>query len=439
MNAHSLALLSAADRRAILSELDAAEAEALLYDWTFWARPNQLPPAGNWQLWLILAGRGFGKSRAVNEWAIEQARRYPGSRGALVAATAGDVRDVVVEGESGILNIAPPGFIPLYEPSKRRLTFPNGSIATTFSAEKPRELRGPQFHWAICDELAAWRYGMDTFDMLLMGVRLGVDPRIAISTTPRPLKIIKGLLADATCAVTRGSTYENRVNLAPTWFSKIISRYEGTALGQQELGGKVVDVIEGALWRRAWIDDARVNVEPSLHRLVIAIDPAVTNNDDSDETGIVAAGAAVIDGVLHGFVLDDLTLKGSPDEWARRAVSAYYDLQADRIIAEVNNGGELVGHVIRMVDHRAAFGEVRASRGKATRAEPIAALYEQGRVHHVGAFAALEDQMCGWIPGVGSSPDRVDALVWALHELMLGDSEMQVGILPDEVADWRGS
>lgn len=428
LNALSLASLNESERRAVLATLTDEEALALLESWRFWARPNQLPPEGDWRIWLILAGRGFGKSRAVNEWAIEQAQRYPGTRGALVAATAGDVRDVVVEGESGILNIAPSHFRPKYEPSKRRLTFPNGSIATTFSADEPRALRGPQFHWAACDELAAWRY-METWDMLLFGVRLGDDPRIAISTTPRPIKVVKSLLKDPTCVITRGSTYENRANLAPSFFSEIITRYEGTTLGRQEINGDVVDAIEGALWKRADIDGARLDAPPDLQRIVVAIDPAVTATEDSDETGVVVAGVALVNGVPHGYVLDDLSLRASPEAWARRAVNAYHDYAADRLVAEVNNGGDMVKLTIRTIDRNVSYKDVRASRGKATRAEPIAALYEQGRIHHVGTFAALEDQMCSWIPGDKNSPDRVDALVWALSELMLKQEQRaaQVG------------
>lgn len=386
--------------------------------WRHIARLNQLPPEGDWRIWLILSGRGFGKSRAVNEWALEQAQRYPKSRGALVAATAGDVRDVVVEGESGILNIAPPDFVPKYEPSKRRLTFPNGSIATTFSADEPNRLRGPQFHWAICDELAAWRFET-AFDNLLMGLRLGHDPRLAISTTPRPVPLIRRLLNDATCTITRGTTYENAANLAPAFLDAILSRYSGTQLGRQEIEGQLLEVVEGALWKREWIDDHRVSSVPDLLRVVVSIDPAVTATTTSDETGIVAAGAAIIDGVLHGYILDDLSLKASPDNWARQAVAGYHKHEADRIIAEVNNGGDLVEHTIRTVENGVPITSVRASRGKATRAEPITALYEQGRVHHVGVFGPLEDQMCGWTPDSHDSPDRIDALVWALHDLLL--------------------
>ena len=244
-------------------------------DWRSVARRDQLPPDGDWRIWLILAGRGFGKTRAITEWALEQARRYPKSRGALVAATAADARDVLIEGESGILNSAPPDFQPKYSPSRRRLEFPNGSIATHFSADEPNRLRGPQFHWAICDELAAWRFEA-AFDNLLLGVRLGVDPRIVIATTPRPVPLIQKLLADPTCVITRGSTYENAAHLAPAFLEAILSRYAGTRLGRQEIEGEVLDDVPGALWQAAWIDAARVQAAPELLRVVVAVDPAVT-------------------------------------------------------------------------------------------------------------------------------------------------------------------
>ena len=389
-------------------------------DWRSVARRDQLPPDGDWRIWLILAGRGFGKTRAITEWALEQARRYPKSRGALVAATAADARDVLIEGESGILNSAPPDFQPKYSPSRRRLEFPNGSIATHFSADEPNRLRGPQFHWAICDELAAWRFEA-AFDNLLLGVRLGVDPRIVIATTPRPVPLIQKLLADPTCVITRGSTYENAAHLAPAFLEAILSRYAGTRLGRQEIEGEVLDDVPGALWQAAWIDGARVQAAPELLRVVVAVDPAVTAGKGSDETGIVAAGAALIDGEVHGYVLGDHSLKASPERWARAAVAAYQQHAAEQIVVEVNNGGELVEHTIRTVDASVPITAVRASRGKVLRAEPIAALYEQGKVHHVGRFDALEDQMCRWTADAGKSPDRVDALVWALHDLLIAN------------------
>lgn len=409
------------DERGYLYRLEKAReiaARTAGRDWRSTARADQLPPPGDWRIWLIMAGRGFGKSRAINEWAIEQARRYPKSRGALVAATAADARDVIVEGESGILNIAPPDFMPKYSPARRRLEFPNGSIATHFSADEPNRLRGPQFHWAICDELAAWRFEA-AFDNLLLGVRLGIDPRIAIATTPRPVPLIRRLLDDPTCVITRGATYENADNLAPAFLDAILSRYAGTRLGRQEIEGEMVDDIAGTLWQYGWIERARLITAPELLRVVVAVDPAVTAHAGSDETGIVAVGVALIDGLPHGYILGDHSLKATPDEWARMAINAYHQHHADRVIAEVNNGGDLVAHTLRTVDVNVPITQVRASRGKAARAEPIAALYEQGRVHHVGVFAALEDQMCRWTPTGSTSPDRVDALVWALHDLLI--------------------
>ncbi len=385
------------------------------------ARPKQLPPDTDWRVWLILAGRGFGKSRAVNEFAIDQAFTMPGSRGALVAATAGDVRDVIVEGESGIMAISPPDFMPLYEPSKRRLTWPNGSMATTYSADEPRRLRGPQHHWAICDELAAWRFP-DAYDQLMLGLRLGDNPRVAISTTPRPTPIIKSLIDDKTVALVMGSTYENRENLADVWFDDIISRYEGTTLGRQELYAELLFDHPGALWTRDNIDNNRVVEFPGLRRIVVAIDPAVTAYEDSSETGIVVAGVSH-DG--HGYVLEDVTLRASPDGWAKAAVAAYNKYKADRIVAETNNGGDMVESTIKTVAPNVSFKKVHASRAKHTRAEPVAALYEQNRIHHVGVFGKLEDQLCQWVPG-DTSPDRLDALVWAFTELMLDKEPLTV-------------
>ena len=391
----------------------------MLYDWPFWARPNQLPPQGDWRVWLLLAGRGFGKSRTGAEWVREQVESGRSRRIALVAPTAADVRDVMIEGESGLLAICPPWNMPVYESSKRRLTWPNGAIATTYSAEEPDRLRGPQHDAAWCDEVAAWRYP-ETWDMLMFGLRLGVDPRCVVTTTPKPIPIVRNLLKSPTTAITRGSTYENRANLAEAFFEQIVAQYEGTRLGRQELYAEVLDDVEGALWTRALIDQHRVKVAPELKRIVVAIDPAITASDDSDETGIVVAGLGVDN---HGYALDDLSLRASPDGWARRAVAAYHARKADRIVAEVNQGGDMVEYTIRTVDPRASIKKVHAARGKQTRAEPIVALYEQGRIHHVGVLPQLEEQMCNWVPGM-DSPDRMDAAVWAFTELMLGQRSM---------------
>jgi phage terminase large subunit-like protein len=414
-------------RLALLRHLKKADAAKVYYDWKMWARENQIAPEGEWRIWLILAGRGWGKTLAITQWALEQARAMPKSRGALVAPTEADARDVLVEGESGILNIAPPDFMPKFEPSKRRLTFPNGSTARLFSADEPNRLRGPQHHWAVCDEIAAWDQP-ETFDMLLLGLRLGADPRCAIATTPRPVALIRRLLDDETAVVVRGSTYENRANLAPAFFEGIIRRYEGTSIGRQEIDGALLDE-GGTLFRRGLIEVARVQIHPELRRIVVAIDPAVTAHDGSDETGIVVAGIGV-DG--HGYVLEDASLKGSPGEWARTAVEAFRLWEADRIVAEVNNGGDLVEHTVRTVDANVPLTQVRASRGKVARAEPVAALYEQGKVHHVGVFGDLEAQMC---EGTSKSPDRMDALVWAISELMLGEDEAEVVMRRGRIRD----
>jgi predicted phage terminase large subunit-like protein len=367
----------------------------------------------------VLAGRGFGKTRTGAEWVRDQIENHGRRRVALVAPTAGDARDVMVEGESGLLSIYPPSKKPLYEPSKRRITFANGALATTYSADEPERLRGPQHDSAWCDEGAAWNYPEDAWDMLQFGLRLGNNPQVCFTTTPKPIPLVRQLLKSSTTAVTRGTTYENRANLAEPFFQEIVSKYEGTRLGRQELNAEVLEDVEGALWERSWIDATRMaSIKPrDLQRIVVAIDPAVTNTEDSDDTGIVVAAKGA-DG--RGYVLDDATCRMSPDGWARRAVGILSERQGDRIIAEVNNGGDLVERVVRTVDSRVPYKAVHASRGKITRAEPIAALYEQGKISHVGSFPQLEDEMCTYtgLPGE-KSPNRMDALVWALSELFL--------------------
>lgn len=410
-------------RQAILENLTEDEAKELLHNWEFWARPSQLPPPGDWLVWLILAGRGFGKTRSGAEWVISRARsgkyRYIG----LIGETAGDVRDVMVEaGESSIMKISPPDFMPKYEPSKRRLTWPNGAVATTYSGDEPDQLRGPQHDTVWADEPAKWKYAEEAWSNMMFGLRVGPNPQVCATTTPRPIKLIKDLVKSKTTAVTTGSTYENLVNLSPA-FRQIISAYEGTRLGLQELYAKILDDVPGALWKRATIDDSRVTEHPELIRVVVGVDPEASDEEQSAETGIITAGIARIGDLLHGYVLDDATLRGSPHEWGTSAVAAYSKFYADRLVAEVNNGGDMVEFVIRTIGPNVAVKKLHASRGKRTRAEPVAALYEQGRIHHVGSFPALEDQMCNWVPDTGEpSPDRMDALVWALTELMLDPS-----------------
>lgn len=364
-------------------------------------------------MWLILAGRGFGKTRAINEWALTQAQ--PGTRGAIVGATAADVRDIVVEGESGLHTICPS---LNYEPSKRRITWPNGAQASLFSADEPDRLRGPQFHWAICDEVAAWRRGSDALAMLMLGLRLGSDPRCAIATTPRPTSVIRDLVASPTTHVTRGSTYDNRANLAPAFFEQIISRYEGTRLGRQEINAEILEDVPGALWNRKMLDDGRVTQAPQLTRIIVAVDPEATATETSAETGIIVAGLGID---KHGYVLDDRTIKGSPHTWATQAIAAYHSHHADRIVYETNQGGDMVAHTLHSIDPNVPLTPVRASHGKFARAEPLQPYYEKHEVHHVGVFTELEDQLCNWTHnGKDPSPDRLDALVWALTDLMLG-------------------
>lgn len=372
----------------------------------------------------MLAGRGFGKTRTGAEYVRAKVKSGEARHIALVAPTALDARSVMVEGESGLLSIGPAHERPHYEPSLHRLTWHNGAVATLFSADEPNRLRGPQHDLAWCDELAAWRYPQ-AWDMLMFGLRLagpgGADPRCVVTTTPRPIKLIRDLLADPSVAVTRGRTADKAGNLAPAFLAQIVRRYEGTRLGRQELDGELLDDMPGALWTHGLIDAARINAHPNLVRIVVAIDPAATSGEHADETGIIIAGR---DAEGHGYVLADLSNRYAPLEWARAAIIAYRTHHADRIVAEVNNGGEMVEAMLRTVDPNAPFTAVHAAHGKVARAEPVAALYEQGRVHHIGAFAALEDQMCAFSADfdrdvAGYSPDRVDALVWALTELFL--------------------
>jgi predicted phage terminase large subunit-like protein len=409
---------AAAELRALklekLRRLEAA-AEAARYDWRAKARPEQIAPSGSWRTWLILAGRGWGKSRSGAEWVREQVMKHGARRVALVARTAADVRDVIVEGESGLLAISPPSERPVWEPSRRRLTWPNGAIATTYSADVPDQLRGPQHDAAWADELAAWQYP-DAWTQLLLGLRLGGDPRVVVTTTPRPTPIIRDLASQPTTHVTRGATRDNAANLAPQFLDAIVRRYEGTRLGRQELDGEILDDNPGALWKRDGIDAARVRVAPDLRRVVVGVDPAVTSNAASDETGIIVAGLG-FDG--RYYVIGDYSGRYSPEQWASRVVQAYRDHKADRVVAERNQGGDLVERNLRTVDRSLPVTTVHAKRAKALRAEPVSSLYEQARVSHVGALAALEDQMTAWDPsGDDESPDRVDALVYAMTELM---------------------
>jgi predicted phage terminase large subunit-like protein len=381
--------------------------------WHSKARPEQLPPPGDWNGWLLLAGRGFGKTRTGSEWVKELVETNTAGRIALIAPTAADARDVMVEGPVGILATASPWCRPEYEPSKRRLTWPNGAVAATFSSEEADRLRGPQHDAAWADELAAWNEPGATWDMLMFGLRVGVHPRWLATTTPKPVKLLRELLAreGRDVVVTRGSTFDNAANLAAPFLDAIRARYEGTRLGRQELSAELLEDVPGALWQRSWLDAGRVDHAPTLRRIVVAIDPAVSTNEGSDETGIVVAGVAMDERM---YVLEDLSGKYGPDEWARKAVGAFHRWKADRIIAEKNNGGDMVETVIRSVEENISYSAVHASRGKITRAEPISALYEQGKVSHVGSgLAVLEDQMCAFTSDFDRG--RYQSLLYALQ------------------------
>lgn len=407
-----------------------------MYHWPFWARPNQLPPPIDeltangvpWLTWLVLAGRGFGKTRCGTEWVrslVTGDTPLTGgthSRIAIVAETAADARDVMVEGESGILRIHPRDQRPSYEPSKRRLTWPNGAIAILYNGGEPDQLRGPQHDAALIDELAKYPYPRELWDMLQFGLRLGEAPKQVITTTPRPIDLLRELIKAPSTLLTRGSTTENADNLAQAFMSSILERYAGTRLGRQELEAELLDALPDALWSLDAIDKKRVAKIPDMQRVVVSIDPSGTRgaSDDGDEVGIIVAGKGT-DG--DAYVLADESVKLSPDGWGRVAVRAFDRWKADRIIAERNFGGAMVEHVVRTVNRHVPYKEVTASRNKVARAEPVAALYEQGKVHHYGYFQKLEDQMIATGPsgyaGEGS-PDRMDAMVWALTELMLG-------------------
>ena len=418
--ADELAALPDAERSAFLKTLTDTDAEELLHTWRgFNARPDQLAPDGDWDIWLILSGRGWGKTRTGAEWVKEQVETGQAKRIALVAETAADARDVMVEGESGLLSIYPEGQAPLYEPSKRRVTWENGAVATLYNATEPGQLRGPQHDAAWSDELAKWRYARETWDQLQFTMRLGAHPKQIVTTTPRPIELIKALVAgqEGKVSVTRGSTLDNGRNLAKPFLEKIKTRYEGTRLYRQEVEGQILGDMPGALWTHEKLDLYRVKEAPEqFDRIVVAIDPAVTNTEDSDDHGIVVAGVSG----GEGYVIEDASMPGSPIDWARRAVALYDHYQADAIVAEVNQGGDMVTHTLKTARPGVPVREVRATRGKHVRAEPIAALYEQGRIHHVGSFPEMEEQMT-LTTNAGyegeKSPDRMDAMVWAMTDL----------------------
>jgi phage terminase large subunit-like protein len=422
-----IALLPPEEQAAALAGMDP---DALMWDWSVWGRPEQQAPPGDWNIWLVLAGRGFGKTRLAAEWVREQAR-YTNTgqrRFALVARTAADVRDVIVEGESGIMNVTPPSEKPHYEPSKRRLTWPNGNTATLFTADEPDSLRGPQFTHAWGDEIAAWRQtpdaaGMTAFDNLRVGTRLGIQPKILVTTTPKRTPLLYKLIEESRTdrvVVTRGSTMDNAGNLSGAYLDTMLGVYEGTALARQELYGEMLEAMEGALWTEESIESGRESFYPMSTPLrCIGVDPSVAENP-RDECGIVVVASTAESDLYkrQAWVLEDASIHGSPDVWANQVVRMARKWGCP-VIAEVNQGGALVRNAINTIDPTIKVLEVHSKQGKALRAEPITMAYQQNRVHHVGHIPDLETQMISWVPGEGKSPDRVDALVHALTALLI--------------------
>ena len=408
----------------ILANRSVSELELIEKDWLFLAREEQLPPdqwgAEGCFIWNVRAGRGYGKTRLSAEVFI-RAIQYGGyTLPNLAGATAEDVRDIMIDGESGILACAPKEFYPEFIPSLKKLIWPNGVVSHIYYGTEPDKARGPQSDFLWLDEVAKWNRVEETFDNLLMGLRKGPNPLCIVTSTPRPTKFLMDLekRTDKTgrpsTVTTRGRTQDNFKNLSPVFISSIISKYEGTRLGRQELEGQFLDDNVDALWKRVDIDDNKVHEIPQLTYVVVGVDPAVTSKDGSDDTGIIAAGKSK-DG--HFYILGDYTVHDTPQKWGEAAITAYHKHQANKIVGETNNGGEMVEHTLKTIDSNIPFKAVHASRGKATRAEPVSALYEQGRIHHFGTSPELEDQLCEWVPGAEKSPDRLDALVWSIAEL----------------------
>jgi len=405
-------------------------ADALRNDWRARARPEQLAPPGEWVVWLLLAGRAFGKTLAAAQHIREIADGGKVRHIGLIGQTASAIRDIMVLGPSGIMSVVPAFDRPVYEPSKACITWRNGVKLYLFSAEEPERLRGPNLGYIWMDEVCSFPNLLEVWDMSQMCLRAGPNPRAVLTTTPKPSRLLKSLIAreGRDVVITRGSTYDNRDNLAPSYFSSVVAMYEGTRRGPQELNAEVLDDVDGALWTYSMIESARLpqGARPQFKRVVISVDPAATAGEDSDETGIICAALGEDN---RGYVIADLSGKYSPQEWAAKAINAYRAHQADRIVIETNMGGDMAEQTLRTVDRNVPITRVHAKRGKVTRAEPIAALYEQGRVSHVGMFEKLEDQLCNFAPGSTDSPDRLDALVYALSNLMTANMARDIPIV----------
>lgn len=438
--------LSPKQRESYFNSLSAKDLESLKSRWEVWARDNQLAPEGDWSVWLLLAGRGFGKTRCIIEWMRQKiAESKTPIRFAIVGSTLNDITNTIIRGHSGIMNVFPREELPEIHQNNRLLNFPDGSMAQWFCAEEPDRLRGPQFHYAICDEMAAWTYLEDTWRNLRMMLRLGKNPQIAIATTPKPLPFLRTLVKDPSVKVVQGSTYENRDNLSPAYFTATIKDFEGTRYGKQEIDGQLLDDIEGSLFERRWFryrDGKEEIFDPRRYQsIVVAIDPATSSNYRSDLTGIIVAGKT---NNGDADIIADHSGRYTPDEWARVAINLYHRYSAHRILAEVNQGGDMVEKILRTVEPNIKYFGVHASKGKVARAEPVAALYQQGKVYHpapifnvsgvkVPALQALENQLADYVPGQSKSPDRMDAMVWAVSYLLLNLQPPARGLIKNRV------
>ena len=423
--AEKIALLPKDKQAELMGKYSAKELEALKYDWKFWGRPKQILPKGDWFLWMVLAGRGFGKTRTgaetVKQWWYEGTMIF-----ALVGKTIADIRDVMLNGESGLLNpgMFPKNDRPEYVKSLRAVKWPNGAIAYLYSDEDPDQLRGPQHEKAWVDELVKFRNAADMFDMLEMGMRLGDKPQIICTTTPKPTKLLKSILDDDTTYLTTGSTYENVGNLPAKFINRIVKKYEGTRLGDQELHAAVLHDAQGSLWTRGLIERQMVHSYPELIRITVAVDPSTTFTETSDECGITVQG---IDVNRNAYLLADYTIKAPPIVWATAVVDAFVEWRADRIVYEQNQGGDIIPTVLATIKRNLPVKAVHASRGKDARAEPISTLYEQNKIFHVNYFPEMENEMCTWVPGDRKSPNRIDALVWGMTDLLI-DSKVRQGM-----------
>lgn len=446
MSFHALRnFLSLEEIADLVNQMPDAQAYKLRYDYDFWARPGQTLPEGrSWRVWFLKGGRGSGKtwtgSNVIKKWS----HKYP--RMLIIGRTAYDARDTMIEGDSGILALSPKQWRPDYQPAKRRLVWPNGAQAMVRSADEPDSIRGPQFYKAWGDELASWRYGQETWDNIMFALRLGDDPQMVVTTTPRPTKLVKQILALETTIPGTESTYANIDNVAEAWAREIVQKYKNTRLGLQELEGRVLDDNPNALWNRALLDQTRVSQTPELDEVVVAVDPAtaelsadeirkggrIDNDHDTASTGIVVVGRAGIKGDMeaHGYTLADATMFGTPLAWATEVRTQFYKYEADKVVAEANNGGALVKANIHSVDPNIPVELVYAARGKRTRAEPVSNIFEQERGHNMGLFGTLEDQMCEWETGM-PSPDNLDAMVWAFTYLMIDEKTQRMHVISD--------